>query len=182
MQQKFQPLELLFQPLELFWRKTDGELSFVQKAMAKGMSLNEKKDYAKKLIIHDNLTQKEAAARAGVSLVTMNKWYKQGNWEKLKQSMLVTRDVQLSRMYMQLDELTTKIMGKEEGSRFADAKEADTISKLTSSIKTLETDASIADVVEVSKRFLNWLRPIAPDKAMEYARLSDDFIKDLLKR
>jgi hypothetical protein len=105
---------------------------------------------------------------------------KEGNWSKLKQSMLITRETQLSRLYMQLDELNSAIMNREEGKRFANSKEADTINKLTSSIKTMETDASIADIVEVSKRLLDWLRPVKPQSSIEIARIFDDFIKHVL--
>lgn len=142
----------------------------------------QKKEWAKLLYIRENLTQKEIAQKVGSSAVTINKWVKQERWDDLRRSMLVTRETQLNRLYMQLDELNAAIMLREEGKRFADYKEADAINKLTNAIKTLETDASIADIVEVGKRMLNWLRPINPDKAIEAARIIDDFIKDILKR
>ena len=142
----------------------------------------QKKEWAKLLYIRENLTQKEIAQKVGSSAVTIGKWIKKENWDKLRQSMLITRETQLSRLYMQLDELNAAIMKREEGTRFPDYKEADAISKLTNAIKTMETEASIADIVEVAKRLLNWLRPINPDKAVEVARIIDDYIKDILKR
>lgn len=146
------------------------------------MKSTEKKEWAKLLFTKEGLSQTEVAARTGVSKVTINKWVASGEWNKLRQSLLVTRDEQLRRLYMQLDELNTAIMQREQGSRFANSKEADTISKLTVSIRTLETDASIADIVEVCKRILNYLRPISPEKAREVAMIFDDFIKEALKR
>lgn len=146
------------------------------------MKTTEKKEWAKLLFTKEGLSQTEVAARTGVSKVTINKWVASGEWNKLRQSLLVTRDEQLRRLYMQLDELNTAIMQREQGSRFANSKEADTISKLTVSIRTLETDASIADIVEVCKRILNYLRPISPEKAREVAMIFDDFIKEALKR
>jgi len=142
----------------------------------------QKKEWAKLLYIRENLTQKEIAQKVGSSAVTIGKWIKKENWDKLRKSMLITRETQLSRLYMQLDELNAAIMKREEGARFPDYKEADAISKLTNAIKTMETEASIADIVEVAKRLLTWLRPINPDKAVEVARIIDDFIKDILKR
>ncbi len=147
-----------------------------------GLSLEQKRDWAKTLISKEGYTQKEAAAKVGVSVVTMNKWYKKYNWVKLKQSLLVTKDAQLSRLYMQMDELTTSIMNREEGKRFADSKEADTLNKIAATIKTLETDASIAEIVEVGKRFLNFLRAYSPDKAIEVAGMFDEFIKEELAK
>lgn len=144
----------------------------------------QKKEWAKSEYLRGDLSQKEIAEKVGVSVVTMNKWVNDpaDNWDRLRKSMLITREAQLTRLYMQLDELNTAIMGREPGKRFADSKEADTIAKLTGAIKTLETEASISDVVEVSKRFLNWLRPLAPNKAKEVAAMFNDFIKSLLKR
>ncbi|MFH1121788.1 MAG: helix-turn-helix domain-containing protein [Bacteroidota bacterium] len=148
------------------------------------MKAADKKDWAKLLYTKEGLSQKEVAGRTGVSTVTINKWVNanEAEWDKLRKSLLVTRDEQLRRLYMQLDELNTHIMLREKGSRFANSKEADTINKLTVSIRTLETDASIADIVEVCKRVLNYLRPISPEKAREMAMIFDDFIKDTLRR
>ena len=150
--------------------------------MATKAEKGQKKEWAKLLYIRENLTQKEIAQKVGSSHITVGKWVKKEGWDKLRQSMLITRETQLNRLYMQLDELNTAIMGREEGKRFPDYKEADSISKLTNAIKTMESDASIADIVEVAKRLLNWLRPISPDKTVEVARIFDDFIKDILKR
>ena len=149
--------------------------------MATKQEKGQKKEWAKLLYIRENLTQKEIAARVGMSALTIGKWIKIESWDRLRQSMLITRETQLSRLYMQLDELNAAIMLREEGKRFPDYKEADTISKLTNAIKAMESDASIADIVEVAKRLLNYLRPVSPDKAIEIARIFDDFIKYVLK-
>lgn len=143
---------------------------------------NQLKDWAQLLFVKEGCTQKEIAERTGKSNVTINRWAKEGEWTRLKQSMLVTREAQLSRMYMQLDELNTAIMNREEGTRFPSSKEADTISKLANAIRTMEREASIADIVEVSKRLLNWLRPVNPILAKEVAGVINDFISDILKR
>lgn len=146
------------------------------------LTLKQKREWAETLICKMSYTQKEAAVKVGVSTVTMSRWYNKYNWEKLKQSLLVTKDAQLSRLYMQMDELTTAIMNRKEGERFANSKEADTLNKIAATIKTLETDASIAEIVEVGKRFLNFLRGYSPDKAMEVAGMFDEFIKESLGR
>jgi len=150
--------------------------------MAGKKEKEQKREWAKLLYTRENLTQKEIADRVGYSANTVSKWAKLEGWDKLRQALLITRETQLSRLYMQLDELNTAIMNREPGQRFADYKEADTISKLTNSIKAMETEADIADVVEVGKRLVGYLRPISQDKAIEVARIIDDYIKDLLKR
>jgi transposase len=142
----------------------------------------QRKDWAKLLYTKEHLSQKEIAERTGVSAVTINKWAKEGEWQKLRQSMLTTKETQIARLYEQLDELNSVIQSRDPGERYANSKEADTLTKLTAAIKSMETDASIADITEVGKRLLEWLRPQNPDKAIEVARLFDDFIKDCLKR
>ncbi len=142
----------------------------------------QKKEWAKVLYVNENLSQVEISEKVGVSKVTINKWVKNENWDTLKKSMLITRESQLNRLYSQLDELNTHILNRPKGERFANSKEADTIGKLTSAIKTLETEASIADIVEVSKRQLSWLRAFNPEKAREFGILMNEFIKDTLAK
>lgn len=148
------------------------------------MKVDEKKDFAKILFIKENLSQKEIAEKVGVAEKTISKWVNANNeeWKRLRQSIIITKDEQLRRIYDQLDELTKCIHSREEGKRYSIKGEADTIVKLTTAAKNLETDASVADIIEVSKRFLNWLRPVDLDKAKEIAAFLDSFIKDQLKR
>lgn len=145
------------------------------------LSNKQKKEWAYTEYVVNNLSQKEVAEKVGISTVTMSKWVKEGNWDELRRQMLVTREKQLARLYAQFDELTRAIEHKPVGERYANTKEADTLNKLTSAIRTLETEASVADIVEVSKRLLNWLRPINPQKAIEIAGIFNDFIKHSLK-
>lgn len=148
------------------------------------MKTNQKKELAKLLFIKENLSQKEIAERVDVSEQTITRWVNEneGEWRRLRQSLIVTKDEQLRRIYDQLDELNQTIMKRDEGNRYANPKEADTMVKLTAAAKNLETDASIADIIEVSKRFLNFIRPINIEKAKEVSLLLDSFIKDQLKR
>ena len=70
-------------------------------------------EYAKMLYLDtsQNLTIKEIAARDGVKVRpnTLSKWIKDGKWEKLRKSLLVTRQKMVSDLYDQLDLLNTNI-------------------------------------------------------------------------
>ena len=138
-------------------------------------------EWAESLYVNSGLTQVEIADKTGVSKVTINKWCKSENWDGLRESQLVTRQEQLKLIYAQIRELNTVIFKRPEGDRFANSKEADALSKLTVAARTFETDTSIADIVDVSTNFLEWLRQFDPIKAGEVANLIDDFIKDRLK-
>lgn len=146
-----------------------------------GLTNKQKKEWAYTEYVISNLSQKEVAAKVDVSAVTMSKWVKEGNWDDLRRQMLVTREKQLARLYAQFDELTRAIEAKPHGERYANSKEADTLNKLTGAIRSLEIDASVADIVEVSKRLLNWLRPLNAAKAIEISAIFNDFIKHTLK-
>jgi len=145
------------------------------------MKISEKKDWAKLLFTREHITQKEVALRVGISERTMSLWVRKENWERLRQSIIITKEEQLSRIYLQIDELNTAIYAKKDGERYATNGQADTLNKLASAARKLETEASIADIIEVSKRFLNWLRQNDFEKAKEISNLLDSFIKDLLK-
>lgn len=146
-----------------------------------GLTNKQKKAWAQTEYVVKNLSQKEVAEIVGVSTVTLSKWVNQNRWDELRRQMLVTREKQLSRLYMQIDELTRVIEARPDGQRFSSSKEADTINKLTAAIRALETEASVADIVEVSKRLLDWLRPMNPARAIEIAGIFNDFVKHSLK-
>lgn len=148
------------------------------------MKADQKKELAKLLFTREGLAQKEIAERVGVSEQTISKWVNanEGEWRRMRQSLIITKEEQLHRIYEQLEEITLAIKKKEIGSRYAGSKDADVIVKLTAAAKNLESEASIADIVEVSKRFLNWLRPVDLEKAKEFAVFMDAFMKDQLKK
>jgi uncharacterized protein YjcR len=148
------------------------------------MTIAEKKEYAKLLYLKENMTQKEIAERVGVSERTMSKWVKEGNWEHMKTSIIITKEEQLRRIYDQIAALNDFISNREieEGNKFANSKEADTLNKLAAAARSLETDVALADVIEVAKRLINWLRLIDIAKAQEVTRLFDAYIKDAAKR
>lgn len=143
------------------------------------VTLKEKRDWAKLLFIAQNLSQIEIAEKVGVSKTTINKWAKQDKWDEQKASLTVTREQQLQRLYMQVAEINRVIADREN--KFPSPAEADTINKLASAIDKMERESSLADVISVSQKFLNWLRAIDFDKAKELSNLFDAFIKDLIK-
>ena len=147
--------------------------------MAKSLEMEQKKEWAKLLYLKENITQQEIADRVGVSGVTVCKWAQ--SWKGLKLNLLQTREERISSTLSQLDELDRSIAKKEEGKRFPTAAEADIRRKLTSDLEALEQDASIRDIYNVSRGFLDWLRQVDLPKAKELSDWFDTYIKDRLK-
>lgn len=144
------------------------------------LSNKQKKDFALSIYLNEQLTQEEIAARVGVKRQTISRWIAEGNWERMKVSITITREEQLKNLYMQLAELNASINQKPEGQRFANASESDTISKISGAIKKMETDVGLADILSVFKDFLKWLRAQDVERSKEIASLLDAYIKSKL--
>lgn len=147
--------------------------------MAKNLEIEQKKEWAKLLFLRENITQREIADRVGVSCVTINKWAKE--WENLKLNLLQTREERISSTLAQLDELDRSIADKAPGKRFPTTGEADIRRKLTADLEALEQDASIRDIYNVSRGFLDWLRQVDLARAKELSDYFDTYIKEKLK-
>lgn len=146
-----------------------------------GMLKIDKKDIAKSLFLNGNFTQEEIADKVGTTRQTVSRWIRDGGWEQLKASITITPAQILAGLNRQIVEINNNINSREEGMRFASVTEADTLAKLASAIKKIEQDVGIADIVNVAIRFTNWLRMLDLDKAKEFNRLLDAFIKDQMK-
>ena len=75
-----------------------------------GLTITQKKDWAKLLYTKENLTQAEIAGRVGVTRVTINKWINSESWEMLKVSITITKEEQLKNIYRQLVEINFKAL------------------------------------------------------------------------
>lgn len=149
--------------------------------MAESLSIKQKKEWAQQLYCENQLSQKAIADKVDVSEKTLSKWVNDGNWDTLRKNLLVSRQEQLSRLLEQLDELTAKIREKPTGSRYASTAEADTIKKLTASIKDLMEETNLSDVFEVGKKFIQFMQQVDFEKSKEAASWYDAFIKNELK-
>jgi DNA-binding transcriptional regulator LsrR (DeoR family) len=138
------------------------------------------RELARLLFIHETLTQKEVAARMGVSEQTVSRWAQAENWDQLRVSITITREEQLRNLYRQLSAIN-QVIAEREGQKYATPSEADTIGKLAAAINKMENDTGIADIVSVSKKFLTWIRKTDLPKAQEFVPWFDAFIKDNLR-
>lgn len=144
------------------------------------LTTQQKKSWAQTLYLKESLTQQEIADRVGVSRVTVGKWIRDGKWEEHKAGLTITREQQIANLYRQVAEINRAIEGRPDGERFANAGEADILSKLSSAIRKMETDAGIADIISVLTQFINFVRPADLEKAKEITSLADAFIRSRL--
>mgnify|MGYP006393568381 CR=1 FL=1 len=145
-------------------------------------SIQRKKEFARLLYTMEGVTtQKELAGRTGVSEQTISKWVREENWKQFRASVIITKEEELKRLYNQVVELNDAIEQKEPGQRYATSREADTITKLTSAIRQLETDTSVSDALSVLKDFIIFVREDDPNQALELTSWADAFVRTLIK-
>ena len=141
----------------------------------------QKKMLARELYMIGNNTFEEIAQKVGAQRQTISRWAKAGKWDALKTGMSITREQSLKNMYQQLDEMNSAILARDPGKRHPDTKEADVMAKLATAIKKLENDVGISDIISVGMRFGEFLRRRDLDKAKEYVKLWDVFLKEQIK-
>lgn len=144
------------------------------------MTIEQKKEFAKLLYIKERLTQKEVAQRVAIGEHALGRWVKDGGWDKLRRSLLVTKQEQIAKLYAQLETLSDLIAKRAE--KVANSKEADIYTKLTAAIRNLETEINIGDCVEIGMEFCDYVRNNAPDKVGDVVDLFDSYIKVRITR
>jgi transcriptional regulator with XRE-family HTH domain len=144
-------------------------------------NLQQLRDYAKLMYTKERITQKEIAARVGVSEVTISKWANADKWDELRLNLSVTREERMMSTITQLTELDNAISKQPEGFRYPSSKEADIRRKLVADLAALEVECGIKDIVDVSVKFLEWLRKVDLKRAQEISDYFDAFIKEQLR-
>lgn len=149
--------------------------------MAEVITIADKQFLAKILYSREQLDQKVVAKKVGVSERTMSKWVNDFNWKALRNRLLLSKEDQLNSLYEQLEMLNTEI--KYGQSKRPDTKQADVQIKLTSSIRNLETDLAIADLVESGIRFIKYLQLFGTmEQVMQTTDLWHAFIQASIKK
>jgi putative ATPase subunit of terminase (gpP-like) len=138
----------------------------------------DKRGIARTLYLDGNYTQEEIAVKVGVSRQTIIRWSKEDSWAELKASLSVTPTQLIAQWQQQIAEINRTITSREEGARYATPAEADAMLKLATSIKKIQDDLGISEVISVCMRFLAWLRPLDVEQAKAFNSLMDVFIKD----
>lgn len=141
----------------------------------------QKKALAREIYLLGSYTYEEIASKVDVQRQTISRWAKAGKWDELKAGMSVTREEILKRMYQHLNNINEDILTRTEGERRPSSKEADVMVKLAAAIKSMETDVGIADLVSAGMRFGDWLRISNVEKAKEFVKLWDLFLKDSIR-
>lgn len=143
-----------------------------------GLQKTQEKEFAKILYLNGE-TQKAIAERVGVSEKTIGKWVEQEHWDEIKTSLLATSEQQLALLYNQLKHINEAISNREQ--KYADPKEADTIVKITKSIKQMETETGVGEAVQVCKKLVLFVQNIDFELSQKITKNADLYIQSLLQ-
>ena len=151
--------------------------------MADAITISDKQYLAKILYTSEKLEQKIIAKKVGVSEKTIGIWVEKFKWKSLRNRLLVGKEEILNGLYEEMEEMQRCIQEKEPGKRFSDSKMADAKLKITASIRNLETELAIADLVESGKRFIKFLQLVGTmEQVKSFADLWHSFIQESIKR
>jgi transposase len=145
------------------------------------LSTEQRKAWARDLFVHHNYTQKQIAEKVGVTEKTIGAWKEKYGWEGIRESISTTSDQQIKNLYGQLKEINAAIILRDEGKRFASAKEADAISKITKSIKDLQKGVIFSDTVSVVTELIEFIRATNQSLAQSLSESADNYIKSKLR-
>lgn len=146
------------------------------------ISKTQQKEWAKELYIRGERTQKEIAATVGVAEKTIGRWVESEQWDKMRKTLLSTKQEQLHMLYDILDRLN------KEGKKTLEDDDPDTnpnsdaIIKITNAIKKLETQTGIGEMIDTGTRFIKFVSIENLELAKEITHWFDLFIQDQLKR
>ena len=96
----------------------------------------------------------------------------------LHTSLVATKAAELRRLYEQLKALNDSIEQRTDAP-FANEKEAQVYTRLTTAIRKLETETSLATFVDCFRKYLDWLRNEDLDTAKIQAVGFDRFLNQL---
>lgn len=134
--------------------------------------LEKKKLYAYQLFTEFRMEQNVIAEITGISEATISKWKKEEDWDADRDSMNLSPEQLLRRVMRQYNLILTQIESREEGKNFATPPEADSLNKLSDSVKKLQTEIGLGHKAATGKEFIRYMLETYPKaiavQVMEY--------------
>ena len=140
-----------------------------------GPDINEKLKRAKKIFIETDLKQKEICSVVGISAGTFKKYKDLQGWEEQKTAFQVTVPNMVNQLQRLLSRLLTRL---HENPESFSPKDADSINKLSATIKNLEDGLSLDMVLTVITPFGNWVCQKDKKLGLEILDLMDEYMNE----
>ena len=159
-----------------------------------GLSKKTEREYAKILFINEGLDAKAIAEKVNVRPNTISKWAEEGNWKSLKTSLLTTRKNSLSHWYNQLEAVNEDIANRPgkmtekgeierpERKGIPTKSEADVMTQIRNNIKSLETELTLGECIELSMQIISFVQDIDFEHSKILKDYFDEFIMTKVKK
>jgi hypothetical protein len=122
------------------------------------------------------------AALVGVTEHTMSEWVKKGAWKDRRAGFISIRENQVQMLLMQINNIQEQILNRDEKSRFATSKESDQLAKLSTTMKNLETELGISEMISCGIKFIDYCKGVDFEKGREVGFLFDSFLNNFIKK
>lgn len=133
-----------------------------------GANNNFKKETAEKLFVEDGLTAKEISTIVGISVQTLSKWKKEGNWENKRNELLAAPHKIKEFLMEELKNIASGLESKID---------ADALAKVSKVIETLSSRTSVQVIFSVFKEFDNWMADQEPQLAIQFIEWHKRFLQ-----
>jgi len=143
------------------------------------MNNAEKKELARNLYVKSDFNRKEIAAQVGTTEKTLRRWIEEGEWDKTKDALQITRPKLLQDAYAQLNAINRHVEENLGGIPTKDLSDAKAI--LRKEIEVFDFQP-IHKYIEVFEDFIQYLSKNEPAKVSEFATLSQRFINQLNRK
>lgn len=137
---------------------------------------NAKKQQARQMYLHGNLSKTEIAHRLKVDRKTIYLWVREGAWDRLRRSSQHIPALIAEQCYFIMGHLTGHILSDMRSNLPATPREADAIHKLALSIKKLKNRCTVNESMELFTHFLGHLRRRSPHLANVILPYIEEFI------
>ena len=120
----------------------------------------------------EGVAQKEIAQKLNLSEQTVSKWKIAGEWDQLKESIAVSRDEILKKLYRQLNTLLSN-----------NPVNADHVSKINKAIREIKNQLNVSDYITALMHFNQYLTSSGMVKEAQLLNsLQQKFIQSILKK
>jgi len=143
--------------------------------MKENLTPDERKQWARTLYTTNGKTAKEVALTVNVDEATIREWIRQGLWNTVRRSLLISKNAQMHRLYDLVDKLNEKMIGDEE----VNHKDVDLLLKYTAAIKNIDTDnSSTYALMDVAETFTSWLHRRDLELTKVFTEQFDIFVRE----
>ena len=120
---------------------------------------------ARQLFMAGHLSQKDIAAKVGITERTLYNWMKRSGWEKLKQAAYEAPALIAQSLCSQLVELQNTIAQREPGKRFPTLQESEITRRLITCIEKMKKYPSLSVSMQAIETFRQHMMPLSTEFA-----------------